>query len=56
MYPASESFPPLRKDWSVRAGIISTVHVGSRTGWWSFPTVKAGVRWQSAMEQNLVEI
>ena len=48
-YPALSNLPPLRRDWLVKAGTMSTVRAGSRTLCFSLATVVAGVGWPSAM-------
>ena len=53
--PTSENLFLLRRDWSDRAGKISTVRAGSRTRWWSFAIVEPGVRWPSAKMKTLVD-
>ena len=54
-YPASTNLFPLSRDWSDRAGKMSTVCTVYRTGWWSFSIVDPGVRWPSATVKILVD-
>ena len=43
------------RDWLARAGTMSTVRAGYRTGWWGFDIVDPGVRWPSAMVKTVVD-
>ena len=55
MYPASANFAPLRSDLPARAGTISTVCAGSRTGWCNLEMFDPGVCQPSETENTLVD-
>ena len=54
MYPASANFSLLWSDWPARAGTMSTVRAGLRTGWCNFAMFDPGVRRPSATEKTFV--
>ena len=55
IYPASANLAPLRSDWPARAGTMSTVHAGSRTGLCNLAMLDPGVWRPSATENTLVD-
>ena len=55
IYPASENWPPLRRDWCASAGTMWKVRAASRRLYLRRATVVAGVGWPSARAKTLVD-
>ena len=55
MYPASENWPPLRRDWCASAGTIWKVRAASRRLCLRRATVVAGVGWPLTREKTLLD-
>ena len=53
--PASENLNPLRRELFTRAGIMLTVHAGSRTLWWSLAKLDPAAEFPSSSGNNFFD-